>query len=450
MSAHSRKPSSRAALPRRTTKGPLDAPDPLTTSLASSASSIARPANVTDLDYAPPDVPVQGQAMESPSEPPESQEKDLSFLLDASIYHPVSQLEVPGPFRKPLPPPISASVAVSEAFSQIENLLSRSDFLAAAYLAGNILTSGRIIPTDTATIFRLLSIRYACLELSGNVLLAAQESKALEDLASTFYFDNLPEAEQGARDDAADQQLPHHIMPFGLRLQALRLQSIGFSDSRRGVSALYDLGLECRETIASPQTSENERQLWIGRLEEVGLRVVNALIELGDLDCASWTLESMKPSEETRVAQWHMRKVMLYLKMGLSGQAKSSIDKARLEQPQKLLLEALVFIADDELDKAIEVLSDSSLDGEQDLLALAKQNLAVAYLYKGEIQKAKSLLDQLVNIHQTFQTLTINLATTYELMSDRSRDSKINLATQIAQQQNMRGCRPFTNADFKL
>ncbi len=165
-----------------------------------------------------------------------------------------------------------------------------SDFLSAAHLAGGILSSGSIRATDIKTIFRLLSIRFSCLELTGNTLLAAQESKALEDLISTFYYYDPPEVPKAS---SGEEIAPlEHIMPFSLRLQALRLQSIGFSDPRRGVSALYDLGIECRERVAYPGSSDTDRETWRARLDEIGIRVVNALVEMGDLDCARRTLES--------------------------------------------------------------------------------------------------------------------------------------------------------------
>jgi len=338
---------------------------------------------------------------------------------------------------------------VSKTFEDIDTLLSQCDYLAAAYLSGGLLASGALKATDQYQIFRALQIRYSCLELSGNVLLAAQEAKAFEDLGSAFYYVGLSDDEPAA-DQATDRPLPTHIMPFALRLQAQRLQSIGFADPRRGVVALFDLGLECREHIASTSISEDRRQLWVQRLEEVGIRVVNALIEMGDLDCARRTLDSMKPSNPTSASIWACRKVMLCLRMGLVAEARGLIGASELQQSNTRLLKSLIAVADDRMDDAVSVLTDTTLDADKDLLALAKQNAAVALLYKGELQKARSLMESLIDEHESFSTLTINLATIHDLTSDQSRELKVALANKIAADRQLRQMRSFTNADFKL
>ncbi|KIW92896.1 uncharacterized protein Z519_06745 [Cladophialophora bantiana CBS 173.52] len=462
---HSRKPSSRTALPRRTTKGPLDAP---TDPLSLSATSVPSPQNST--------VPLSpgkeinealavatGAAAQRPTAPnvqqeaslalglPASEERDLSFLLDASIYHPLSQLEVPGPFRKPFLPPPNAETPLKASMQQLDSLLSQCDFLRAAQLAGSILVSGTVRPTDSKSIFRLLEIRYSCLELSGNLLFAAQEAKALEDLSSGFYYDE-PNPERGADDDLGDgQKVPSHIMPFPLRLQALRLQSIGFSDPRRGVSTLYDVGLECREHLSAPSTSSEQRRLWTERLREVSIRVVNALIEMGDVDCAARTLASMKPATDEHLALWTSRMILLKVKMGDVPGAERLIESGSLGPQDKLVLGSLLAIADGRYDDAMESLSENRATANPDLAALVEQNLAVAYLYQGEVRKSRQLLERLVNDGQSFQTLTINLATVYDLTSDRSRDLKTSMVSQIAGHRNDPDhMRVYVNADFKL
>jgi trafficking protein particle complex subunit 12 len=263
MSGHGRKQSSRAALPRRSTKGPLDAPDDL---LSSSAATVSSPTDYREqpTSEATPSRSEQPSKSEFDQVPP-SVDRDLSFLLEPSIYHPLSQLEVPAPFRRPFPQPPSSAVKVSEALKQVDELLAECDYLRAAHLAGLVLVSGAVGSNDLGTIFRLLSIRYSCLQLSGNVMLAAQEAKALEDLGSTFYFLDFPK-DALANEEIVPDTPPQHIVPFHLRLQALRLQSIGFSDPRRGVSSLYDLGTECREWLAVASLTPNQRLLAWRRL----------------------------------------------------------------------------------------------------------------------------------------------------------------------------------------
>lgn len=466
---HSRKPSSRAALPRRTTKGPLDAiEDPLSisgspsfTPTASTHSTLPKQSRDEvgeDVIEVSSNGPQQSQPNPSvpSSKPPQEiveepvgEERDLSFLLDASIYHPLSQLEVPGPFRKPFLPPPTSETPIARSLDQLDTLLSQCEFLRAAHFAGMILTSGTVRPTDTRTVFRLLAIRYSCLELSGNLLFAAQEAKALEDLSSAFYYDDLNQQGETDGDNEPIRKVPRHIMPFSLRLQGLRLQSIGFSDPRRGVSTLYDTASECREHITSPATTREQRKLWAARLQEVAVRVVNALIEIGDLDCAVRTLETMKPTRPEDAPTWEARMILLLVKLGDVTKAGQIIKDSNLRRTDRIALEALLAIARGQYQDA-EALLKPEPNIEPSLQALVKQNLAVAYLYNGEVQKAKEALEELVQDGHSFQTLTINLATIYDLSSDRSRELKSSLVSRIASDGNSIKSRAFTNADFKL
>lgn len=461
-SHHTRKPSSRAALPRRTTIGPLDAvEDPVSlsgTSLIPTPGSPLPPFPRNEFSEPVARAITPSQPQTQPQPPPHAEEstteeRDLSFLLDAAIYHPLSQLEVPGPFRKPFLPPPSGESSLAPTLEQLDTLLSQYDFLRAAHLAGSILTSGLVRPSDSKTIFHLLSIRYSCLELSGNLLLAAQEAKALEDLSSAFYYDEPnPEKVEKEVDEA---EVPHkastHIMPFSLRLQALRLQGIGFSDPRRGVSTLYDIALECREHLSATNATAKQRELWTERLHEVSIRVVNALIEMGDLDCAARTLETMRPGKDAGLALWISRMALLRIKMGDLLKAQKLIESSSLGSQEKLALSSLLAIAEGRYDDASKTLSASEAGADPVMRALIKQNLAVAYLYQGEVRKSRRLLEELVSDGHSFQTLTINLATIYDLSSDRARDLKMSMISQIAsQEQGSSQSRVYLNSDFKL
>lgn len=454
MSTHSRKPSSRAALPRRTTRGPLDGDDPLSPSSPITTPVARSPASSVISQVK---VVVENDERSVKSSPPvdtkisrpESQGKDLSFLLDASIYHPLSQLEVPSPFRRPFPQLQLAQIDPLRVFEEIESLLSQCDYLGAAYVSGALLASGALKSTDHRSIFHALQIRYACLELSGNTLFAAQEAKALEDLSSGYYYVGLSQDEAAAESET-DRPLPQHIMPFSLRLQGLKLQSIGFSDPRRGVASLYDLALECREHIVAPTTSEDLRRLWEQRLEEVGTKVVNALVEMGDLDCARRTLDTMKPAGTQPSSTWMIRKAMLCLRIGLLSEVQGLIDMPGLGRSETLALQSLIAIADDRLDDAVSKLMAIPPDVDKELSAVARQNAAVALLYNGNIQRAKELMETLIDEHESFSTLTINLATIYDLTSDRSKELKLGLASKVAADRQAKHAHSFTNADFKL
>ena len=441
-------------MPRRTTRGPLDDVDPLSpspsiTSALGPSPPLSR-ANSSALQPSMAENPTTSITTSNVEPEPKAEEaKDLSFVLDPAIYHPVSQLEIPAPFRRPFPVQVTASSSLSDVLEKLEVLLSECNYLAAAFLAGSLLGSGAIKPTDRSTIFRVLAIRFSSLELSGNLAFAAQEAKALEDVGSEFYYEGLDDR-KSADDNDAQRLLPRHIMPFALRLQALRLQSIGFSDPRRGVSALYDLALECRENIASTEDSAESRQRWAERLQDVGFRVVNALVEMGDFDCAKRTLDTLKPSEASGTI-WISSMIMLLAKMGLIDKATAMLNDSTISESERTSFQSLLAIANEDFAKAEELLSRDSLSQHQELMALAKSNLAVAMLYKGEIERARSILNSLVDDGQSFQSLTINLATIFDLTSDRSKDLKTALAAKVARNdKRLKQPRTFTNADFKL
>ncbi len=87
----------------------------------------------------------------------------------------------------------------------------------------------------------------------------------------------------------------------------------------------------------------------------------------------------------------------------------------------------------------------------EDSIPLLKQNLAVAYLYAGQISKSRDTLHALVEEGPSFESLTINLATLYELSSDRSKELKLAAAAKIAFRQKDRSiATPLNNAAFKL
>lgn len=375
----------------------------------------------------------------------EPQTKDLSFLLHPSFYLPVSQLEVPPHLRIQLQP-ILPSTPIVELLGEIERLLSRGDFLSAAYVAAGSLTSPALDPTDVETIAHLLSVRYSCLELTGNTLVAAQESKALEDLNSEFYYITTTVPPSRKPQPSTANSPPNHILPFPLRLQASRLQSIGFSDPRRGVSTLYDLGLECREHIAYPLTSSTELVLWKQRLTELGLRVVNTLIEINDLECAKRTLRSLQPSSDPN---WKSRMGLLLLKVGEVVAARE-LFKGAPESSEILAL--LLATAEGRFEDAVSGWEHfDAQNQEAHLGSIARQNLAVNYLYVGRLGDARRLMEAMVEKGESYASLTFNLATLYELSSEKSRDLKLNLVERVASPDGtMLKHRGWTNADFKL
>ncbi|KAL2854413.1 hypothetical protein BJY01DRAFT_205585 [Aspergillus pseudoustus] len=441
---HSRNVS-RSSRPRSSTKGPLDQPDdPLDLDSLSKISTplTGNPANhgtymcacFSTLDTL------------ASEELPTNLQKDLSFLLRYDNYHSLSHVDIPHALRSEFIS-LKSDETLTSALGTLEKLLVEGHFLMAAYLCGTILTSSLISPTDIRQIFALFYTRLACLELSGNTVIAAQESKSLEDLSSTFYYVDGPEKATDAHDSYPSY--PRHIAPWPLRILAIRLQSIGFGDSRRGIGGLYELGLEARREIMRPDLGSAEREIWRGRLSDLGVRTVNALIEMGDLSSAKRSLESLRRTRSDHVLT-DVRVVLLLLSIG-------DVDAARqlcvdIGDSKGALLKPLLCMAEGRYDDA--VLEWRNLVGRNDKAmddATISQNLAVCLLYTGQLNEARRALESLVKAHQSFPSLAFNLATVYELCSDKSVQLKTGLVEAIAEQ-------PVTgytnldrpNADFKL
>ena len=312
------------------------------------------------------------------------QEKNLSYLLRQDLYHPLTQLDIPLMFRSAFYTPPSNEPLLS-SLSTLNVLLAKGHFLIAAHLCGTLLTSAVVSPPDNNIIFTLLYTRLACLELTGNTAFAAQESKALEDLSSTFYYNSDTEP-VGAE---ANQTQVHHIVPWPLRVLAIRLQSIGFGDARRGIAGLYEIGLEARREIMRPGIDRIEREVWKARLADLGIRSVNALVEMGDLDAARRSLQSLTGTNQASDID-KVRIVLLHLRIGDLGAAKELLNE--FSHLGKSILKPLLDMAEGRYDDA--VVGWRSLlekDDIKDNEAMVSQNLAVCLLYTGQLNEVCSI-----------------------------------------------------------
>lgn len=279
---------------------------------------------------------------------------------------------------------------LSASLNTLEKLLAEGHFLLAAYLSGTILTSSLISPTDVKTISALFYTRLACLELSGNAILAAQESKALGDLSSAFYYvpSTLDTANAGSGSGKGDGHMsyPRHIMPWPLRVLAVRLQSIGFGDSRRGIAGLYELGLEARREIMRPGIGQEEQKIWKERLADLGIRTVNALIEMGDFDAAKRALNNLRTTDADEVHK--MRKVLLLLLVGDLDATKEAIGES--SKTAGAIFTPLLSMAEGRYTDAVgEWRAVSESETKKVDQALVTQNLAVCLLYTGELNEVR-------------------------------------------------------------
>ncbi|KAA6416218.1 MAG: hypothetical protein FRX48_00938 [Lasallia pustulata] len=392
----------RASLTRRATKGPLDIDDYINPKYTST-----NPWDTTAL-----------AGIDHPA-------RDFSYLLRPEIYHPLTQLEIPPAFRASSKQPTSST--------PLPSLLSSGHFRAAAIASAQQLTTSTS-PTDRAQIFSLLYIRLATLTLINATPLAAQEAKVLEDLNSSFYRDPVTNA---------------HVIPWELRVLAVRLQGIGYGDRRRAVMGYYDLAREARVDVA--KNAGEARQMWKGRLEDLGVRVGNALVEMGDLEGAGRHLESLRLGRSGADGDEMRREriALLYLRIGDVAAAKRFVGE---EQAGSMVgvLQPLVRMAEGRYEDAVEGWKALRAAPSTSNPEMATQNLAVCLLYTGRLDEARSLLEKLVDEGHSFHALTFNLSTMYELCTDKSRALKTELTEKVASLDMRDVGWEKTNVEFKL
>ncbi|KAI0597798.1 hypothetical protein F4775DRAFT_558647 [Biscogniauxia sp. FL1348] len=466
---HSRnKSGARTSRPRSATKGPLDADEgplasPLSVQQANRFSTGgSRPSSPRVSLAHPMRSPGTGTPLRSstPASEVPVTTKDFSFLLRPEIYHQISPLSIPVPFRHPSRQPAPET--------PIPDLLAAGQFRAAAIAAVQALTSSPVPaaaaaahppvtdPADHARIFELLYTRLACLCLADAVPLAAQEAKALEDLNSAFYLDPLTGA---------------HLVPWHLRTLAVRLQTIGFGDPRRAVMSYYDLAREARVEIARAHAAvargdERSREagaaaveLWKRRLADLGIKVAGALVEMDDLAGAAEHLSSMAAvglsGDDGQLA---VAQALLWLHLGDVEAARRCVRRegdaggSSITTTSERVVGALADMADGEYETALgkwrELREEMKASGTED--EMIGVNLAVCLLYTGKMEEGRDILEEMVGQGQTSHTLLFNLTTMYELCTDRAKVLKLGLAERVASMQPSPHGWEKTNADFKL
>ncbi|KAM5354497.1 hypothetical protein ACJ41O_001144 [Fusarium nematophilum] len=419
---HGRNKSVTKTRPRSSTKGPLDVDDgPLTPQPAAQLTPTHRPRISSPHPRSSTGTPV--------SQLGEAKPKDFSFLLRPEIYHPLTPLNVPVAFRN------SQKQPSPEA--PLEELLNNGHFRAAAIAAVQELTgtgaNGSIDPTDSKRIFELLYTRLACLTLIDATPLAAQEVKALEDLNDIRKY--------------IDETTGEHLVPWELRVLNVRLQALGFGDSRRAVMSYHDLAREARDRIgkAAAQHDNSARELWKARLHDLGIQVAGALIELEDLTGAAHHLSTLRDQGDGKMA---LSKALLWLHLGDSDSARACARQsaANDEDAQKLIT-ALCDMADAEYESALEKWRDLKETIGDEMIGV---NLAVCLLYLGRIQEGQEIMEGLVDAGLSSHTLLFNLSTMYELCTEKHRNLKLKLTERVAEMEASPAGWEKMNSDFKL
>ncbi|THY40687.1 hypothetical protein D6C97_10035 [Aureobasidium pullulans] len=449
---HSRHPSSdtrRVAMPRRSTRGPLDmdsaavptyqpptpaiqtalppspAPSPMPIRTASPASSLLSPVQ----QNRPP------TRTRSKSPASRTMQLDLSLLLRPSLYAPVPTTQIATPFldasHQPAPD------------TDLETLLSHRRFIHAADKATDVLTSGSISPSNTQRILQLLYTRFACLVLCNQASLAAKEAKPLSDLL----------ARESSTYTRPHREIFLEQVPWPLRLLLLKLQVLGTADAhRRAIMGLYALSSECRTLAQKARVDRDEEafKMWKSRLSDLGIRVAGELVEMGELETARRHLATLEPqpaTTEAEMLEMCIRKTLLLLKIGdtkaaeeclattttittSSSESQTPTDENLLIQRQVLL--ALTSLSTSNYTTAVTQLQNLATTYPSNPLIL--HNLAIANIYSNNVSTASSILESLVSETEiVFPTLLFNLSTVFELRTERARERKLGLVDAVVE-----------------
>ena len=226
----------------------------------------------------------------------------------------------------------------------------------------------------------------------------------------------------------------------------MRLQAVGYGDEKRGVAGYYELAKEARGEIKRAGNS-TAKVLWKERLRELGYSVANALIEMGDLAAAIRQLESLRPrGEGMRDEVLEGRLALLYLQLGDVEAARRCLNDngSTGSLQQTAMLKTLLLMADSSYADAVKTFRALP---QTDLV---QHNLAVCLFYDGRMDETLEILDGLVERGRNFRALTFNLATVFELCSERGRERKAELVERVARGVGEGGGGERGNVDFKL
>ncbi|THZ83396.1 hypothetical protein D6C84_05014, partial [Aureobasidium pullulans] len=445
---HSRHPSSdtrRVAMPRRSTRGPLDmdsaavptyqpptpaiqtalppspAPSPMPIRTVSPASSLLSPVQ----QHRP------SSRTRSKSPASRTMQLDLSPLLRPSLYAPVPTTQIATPFldtsHQPAPD------------TDLETLLSHRRFIHAADKATDILTSGSISPSNTQQILQLLYTRFACLVLCNQATLAAKEAKPLSDLL----------ARESSTYTRPHREIFLEQIPWSLRLLLLKLQVLGTADAhRRAIMGLYALSSECRTLAQKARVDKDEEgfKMWKSRLSDLGIRVAGELVEMGELETARRHLATLAlepATTEAEMLEMCIRKTLLLLKIGdtkaaeecLATSTSSSESHTHTDENlliQQNVLSALTALSTSSYTSAVTKLQSLATTYPSNPLIL--HNLAIANIYSNNVSTASSILESLVSESEiVFPALLFNLSTVYELRTERARERKLGLVDAVVE-----------------
>lgn len=178
-------------------------------------------------------------------------------------------------------------------------------------------------------------------------------------------------------------------MPWELRVLAVRLQGIGYGDLKHGVAGYYDLARDARKAIT--ESMGEDRSIWKERLEDLGVRVGNALVEMGDFVSALRHFDSLRRPDSSTDKMLNWRLALLHLRLGNVVALRKYVEAAAETENEKekghaAALWPLLSMAERDYETAAEKWSSLSKGSGSDMVA---QNLAVCLLYTSHPTQVK-------------------------------------------------------------
>lgn len=147
----------------------------------------------------------------------------------------------------------------------------------------------------------------------------------------------------------------------------------------------YDLARDARERVKG--SIGKEREMWQHRLSDLGIRVGNALMEIGDLVGAARHFETLR-SKQSDSDKPHLGKLaMLYLRLGDVTAARKCIEIRENTLAARLrdrILRPLLTMAEGRYEDAISEWRELQTHLKDELVT---QNLAVCLLYAGRLEE---------------------------------------------------------------
>lgn len=152
----------------------------------------------------------------------------------------------------------------------------------------------------------------------------------------------------------------------------------------------YELAREAR--LKGRKIDREERAMWTGRLQDLGIRVGNALVEMGDLEGAARHLKTLQVSSgaEGEDTITSARLALLYLRIGDVDAAREYVESTQRTEGQTTsssVLRPLLSMAEGRYDNAVGQWKDLNDHSSEQGSAMITQNLAVCLLYTGRIDE---------------------------------------------------------------